>query len=182
MKRLTITFALFILAIIVVADLGWNPGDWPIFQSHPHWDKLGHFVLMGVMAWLLNRYLDPPWALESRYVPVRDGTRLAVDIYRPAQWRRAVEMPLPVLWTLERYHRARYLYFRKDYRGAAALLDQVVRDEPRRSLLQTYALRRRADVRFDDSPRRDSGGAEAAKTDPANHSGSTSRRPTTAVS
>jgi putative CocE/NonD family hydrolase len=43
----------------------------------------------------------------SQYVAVRDGTRLAVDVYRPIVDDAAVEGPLPVLLTFERYHRAR---------------------------------------------------------------------------
>ncbi|MBN1562271.1 MAG: CocE/NonD family hydrolase [Anaerolineae bacterium] len=46
------------------------------------------------------------WVRESRYVEVRDGTQLAVDIYRPAVDGVPVDDPLPVLWTHHRYHRA----------------------------------------------------------------------------
>ncbi|MGZ8311111.1 MAG: CocE/NonD family hydrolase [Allosphingosinicella sp.] len=44
---------------------------------------------------------------ESFYVPVRDGTRLAMNIYRPAVNGRAVEARLPVIFTFTPY-RARY--------------------------------------------------------------------------
>jgi len=44
----------------------------------------------------------------SRYVAVRDGTRLAMDIYRPAADGRAVTGRFPVLWSPERYHRTTY--------------------------------------------------------------------------
>ena len=47
-----------------------------------------------------------PWTRDSLFVAVRDGTRLAVDVYRPARWGKAEERALPVLWTHERYHRA----------------------------------------------------------------------------
>jgi len=43
--------------------------------------------------------------LTSQYVEMRDGTLLAVDIYRPAQNGAIVEEPLPVIWTHARYHR-----------------------------------------------------------------------------
>lgn len=46
------------------------------------------------------------WVRFSQYVPVRDGTRLAVDIIRPAKEGKPVEEPLPVIWTHHRYHRA----------------------------------------------------------------------------
>ncbi|WP_129793821.1 CocE/NonD family hydrolase [Sphingosinicella sp. CPCC 101087] len=44
---------------------------------------------------------------QSLYVPVRDGTRLAMNIYRPAERGRAVETPLPVIFAFTPY-RARY--------------------------------------------------------------------------
>jgi putative CocE/NonD family hydrolase len=47
------------------------------------------------------------WVRASQYVEVRDGTKLAVDIFRPADSSGTpVEDPLPVLWTHERYQRA----------------------------------------------------------------------------
>lgn len=42
----------------------------------------------------------------SRYVTVRDGTKLALDIFRPVQNGQVVSDPLPVIWTHHRYHRA----------------------------------------------------------------------------
>jgi uncharacterized protein len=44
---------------------------------------------------------------SSFYVPVRDGTRLAVNLYRPAVNGRAVETPLPVIFVFTPY-RARF--------------------------------------------------------------------------
>lgn len=38
------------------------------------------------------------WVRTSEYVPMRDGTRLAVDIYRPAVDGAAVDTPYPVIW------------------------------------------------------------------------------------
>ncbi len=46
------------------------------------------------------------WVRTSQYVAVRDGTRLAVDIFRPTLKGAVVEDPLPVIWTHDRYHRA----------------------------------------------------------------------------
>ena len=44
---------------------------------------------------------------ESRYVAVRDGTKLAMNIYRPAEKGRAVETPYPVIFVFTPY-RARF--------------------------------------------------------------------------
>lgn len=49
---------------------------------------------------------DKSWIRISQYVAVRDGTRLAVDIFRPAKHGKPVVEPLPVIWTHQRYHRA----------------------------------------------------------------------------
>lgn len=44
------------------------------------------------------------WVCDSQYVAVRDGTRLAAYIFRPAVDGVAVPDPLPVVWTHNRYH------------------------------------------------------------------------------
>jgi uncharacterized protein len=43
------------------------------------------------------------WVRYSQYVEVRDGTKLAVDWYRPAVNGVAVETPYPVVWTNTAY-------------------------------------------------------------------------------
>jgi putative CocE/NonD family hydrolase len=45
------------------------------------------------------------WVRTSAYVTVRDGTRLAVDIIRPAVDGKPVDAKFPVIWTHSRYHR-----------------------------------------------------------------------------
>ena len=47
------------------------------------------------------------WVLESLYVPVRDGTQLAVTLYHPAQDGVAVDTPYPVVFSFTPY-RGRY--------------------------------------------------------------------------
>ena len=46
------------------------------------------------------------WSRTSRYVAVRDGTRIAIDILRPTKKGVLHEEPLPVVWEQRRYHRA----------------------------------------------------------------------------
>ena len=46
------------------------------------------------------------WVRSSQYVTTSDGTRLAVDVVRPAVDGVATDEPLPVVWTHSRYHRA----------------------------------------------------------------------------
>ena len=46
------------------------------------------------------------WVRSSQYVTMRDGTRLAVDVFRPARGGRVATEKLPVVWTHNRYRRA----------------------------------------------------------------------------
>jgi putative CocE/NonD family hydrolase len=46
------------------------------------------------------------WARTSRYLTMRDGTRLAVDLFRPTHNGEPVAERLPVIWAHDRYHRA----------------------------------------------------------------------------
>lgn len=45
------------------------------------------------------------WALTSVYAPVRDGTRLAIDIFRPTRNGVATDERLPVVWMHSPYNR-----------------------------------------------------------------------------
>jgi uncharacterized protein len=58
------------------------------------------------------------WISSSQYVAVRDGTKLAVDIYRPAQNGKAAAGRFPVIWIHTPYRRA---YLRTDGTKASAL-------------------------------------------------------------
>ncbi len=49
------------------------------------------------------------WVRSSVYIPTRDGTRLAADIFRPSINGKVTDEKLPVIWTHTRYHRAFYL-------------------------------------------------------------------------
>ena len=46
------------------------------------------------------------WLRFSQYVPARDGTKLAIDIFRPSVGGKPVSEPLPVIWTFTPYRRA----------------------------------------------------------------------------
>ncbi len=53
MKWLTILFTLFIVLIIILADTG-NLGILAILYRIPFADKLGHFILYGILILLIN--------------------------------------------------------------------------------------------------------------------------------
>ncbi len=46
------------------------------------------------------------WVRTSQYLTMRDGTKLAIDIIRPAKEGKVAEDPLPLIWTHNRYRRA----------------------------------------------------------------------------
>ncbi|WP_020656989.1 CocE/NonD family hydrolase [Massilia niastensis] len=45
------------------------------------------------------------WQRSSFYLPVRDGTRLAVDLYRPMEDAKPADTPYPVVWMHTPYQR-----------------------------------------------------------------------------
>ncbi len=54
MKRLTFFFTLFIIAIIVLADLGILSQLLSFVYQVPYGDKAGHFILYGILTFLIN--------------------------------------------------------------------------------------------------------------------------------
>lgn len=72
MKWLTVVFAFFLTTIIILADLGYMQGRLRLLHSIPYGDKLGHFLLVGVLSFLLTASLlqahpsrDPAWIAVS---------------------------------------------------------------------------------------------------------------------
>ena len=54
LKWLTILFILLLLAIVVAADRGIMPAFVAVLYDFPGGDKVGHFVLMGLLSLLVN--------------------------------------------------------------------------------------------------------------------------------
>ena len=65
MKWLTILFALFIILIIVLADLG-KLGILQTVNQIPMGDKAGHFILYGILTLLINLTLFRSVSVPSR--------------------------------------------------------------------------------------------------------------------
>jgi VanZ family protein len=65
MKWLTILFALFIILIIVLADVG-KLGIFAIIYHIPYADKAGHFILYGILALLINLTLFRSFQSQNR--------------------------------------------------------------------------------------------------------------------
>ena len=70
MKWLAILFTLFIILIIILADTG-NLGILALINRIPFADKVGHFVLYGILTLLINLSL-------FRSLPSQSPKRIAV--------------------------------------------------------------------------------------------------------
>ena len=80
MKWLTILFATFIGLIILLADTG-NLGILDLTNSIPHFDKVGHFVLYGILALLVNLTLFRSFPQKGRvWIAVASGLLLGLLI------------------------------------------------------------------------------------------------------
>ena len=53
-KTLTIVFVVFLVGIVIVANLGLGPVVFAFLRYIPGGDKTGHFVLMGMLSLLVN--------------------------------------------------------------------------------------------------------------------------------
>jgi VanZ family protein len=57
MKRISILFTVFVIVVIVLADRGSLPYSIRALYDFPNGDKLGHFVLFGLLNFFLARAL-----------------------------------------------------------------------------------------------------------------------------
>lgn len=69
----TLLFVLFILAVILGANLDILPRSIGVFYDFPGGDKAGHFILFGILSFLLNKS-----ALSL--FPKRDPARLVLTV------------------------------------------------------------------------------------------------------
>jgi VanZ family protein len=81
MKWIAILFTLFILLIIVMADAGILAQYLGFLYLYPYGDKVGHFVLYGILAFLLDLALFRSVPAQSRkLLAVKCGLILALLI------------------------------------------------------------------------------------------------------
>jgi polysaccharide biosynthesis protein VpsQ len=87
MKWLAFLFALLLLVIIVLADMGALPPYLQVMQNLPFGDKAGHFILYGILTLLVDLALfrsrpDPSAALKMsrRLLAIQSGLVLAMLI------------------------------------------------------------------------------------------------------
>ena len=86
MKWLAILFGFFIILIIILADAGTLPRYLGPIYDFPNGDKVGHFVLYGILAFLIDltlfRSLPPSSSLRTsrKMLAVKCGLILALVI------------------------------------------------------------------------------------------------------
>jgi len=54
LKWLTLLFILFMLGVILLADLGSLPSPVAVLYRFPNGDRVGHFILFGILTLLVN--------------------------------------------------------------------------------------------------------------------------------
>jgi VanZ family protein len=81
MKWITILFALFIILIIVLADMG-KLGIFNLVYNIPYADKVGHFVLYGILILLtdLTLFRSFPSSTSRKRIALISGLILALFI------------------------------------------------------------------------------------------------------
>lgn len=55
MKYIAVLFSIFIIAVVVLADTGNLPHSIRVIYDFPNGDKLGHFILFGLLDFFLTR-------------------------------------------------------------------------------------------------------------------------------
>lgn len=81
MKWLAILFALFLLVIVILADIGALPHFLQVWNNFPYGDKAGHFILYGILTLLVDLALFRSLPNQSpKQVTVISGLILALLI------------------------------------------------------------------------------------------------------
>lgn len=80
MKRLAILFALFIVLIILAADLGVGSSFFALVNQIPGADKSGHFILIGLLAFFVIWSVMETYPTSSRSAWIKGMLALAAIV------------------------------------------------------------------------------------------------------
>ncbi len=101
-RRLLIVRRVSLLALpLVLFACAGTVAQEPKAQPEPQDDRVSEFGRYE--GYSVERF--DGWETTSRYVEMRDGVKLAVDVTRPTKDGVVTDEPLPVIWTHSRYHR-----------------------------------------------------------------------------
>jgi polysaccharide biosynthesis protein VpsQ len=65
-KYIAVTFAIFIVGVIILADRNALPPFIRAIYDFPNGDKLGHFILFGLLNFFVTRAILASWPSQSR--------------------------------------------------------------------------------------------------------------------
>ena len=81
MKYTAVLFSVFIIAVVVLADTGSLPHSIRAIYDFPNGDKLGHFILFGLLDFFLTRpFLSSRLSKSRGWVTLSIGLILALLI------------------------------------------------------------------------------------------------------
>ncbi|MCC6985798.1 MAG: VanZ family protein [Anaerolineales bacterium] len=80
MKYAAIAFSIFILVVIILADRDAIPPFIRALYDFPYGDKLGHFILYGLLNFFLTRAFLPRFALNRKLIALSVGLTLALIV------------------------------------------------------------------------------------------------------
>ena len=81
MKYIAVLFSIFIIAVIILADNDALPHSIRVIYDFPNGDKLGHFMLFGLLKFFITRAVFASRPSKSRnWVSLSIGLTLAVLI------------------------------------------------------------------------------------------------------
>lgn len=78
MKWLALLFILFMLGVILLADLGSLPSPVAILYRFPNGDRVGHFILFGILTFLVNSAF--PRRVRIMHVDVYQGSLIIATL------------------------------------------------------------------------------------------------------
>jgi VanZ family protein len=78
MKWLTLLFILFMLGVVLLADLGSLPSPVAILYRYPNGDRVGHFFLFGILTFLVNSSF--PRQVQIARVDIFYGTLIIASL------------------------------------------------------------------------------------------------------
>ena len=80
MKYAAIAFSIFILVVIILADRDAIPPFIRALYGFPYGDKVGHFILFGLLNFFLTRAFLPRFALNRKLIALSVGLTLALIV------------------------------------------------------------------------------------------------------
>jgi VanZ family protein len=86
MKWAAAIFLILIVTILILADSGRMPDFLANLYNFPNGDKIGHFLLVGILSFLVNASIVPIFTLERSVRSVLGGSLILVLLAGIEEW------------------------------------------------------------------------------------------------